>query len=73
MGFISDAKKNNTGSNMVNIYNQTVASINQVTQNKASMNALVASMKINSKDFNEEDWKELEALVTDIDSRIEEL
>ena len=73
MGIIKTAQNNQTGVSMLQTYNNAVSAINNVTNAKTTFEAQVSNMKANSNDFTEEDWKEVESLLTDLNERIKNL
>lgn len=72
MGFIKDATKFDTGKTLKQLYDNTLNSIIQTKNNKTTLLNQINAMKVNP-DFTEEDWREVEEMVTTIDLRISEL
>jgi hypothetical protein len=73
MGIIKTARANDTGVNILNTYSAAVSSINQVSLCRTNLNTQIENMKLNSDDFTEEDWKEVETLRDDVNQKLNEL
>lgn len=73
MGIIKTARANSTGVAIVNAYNQAVSALSQVKSSLETLENQIVSMKNNSEDFTEEDWKEVETLRNEINKQVSEL
>jgi hypothetical protein len=70
MGIITETAKNSTGL-QINAWNTEILSnISNIEKLKASLLAQLENMKVNKEDFTEEDVKEMEELLSEIDKRV---
>ncbi len=73
MGIIKTATANNTGVSIYNTYKSALSAIDQLTKCLNTLQDQIVNMKINSENFTEEDWKEVETLRNEINQKISEL
>lgn len=73
MGIISNIDKNEIGKSLKSTHTNSLALITQLSTNISTLTTQVAAMRNNAVDYTEQDCDEVQALIDDLNSKIEAL
>lgn len=69
MGIISNIDKSKVGEKLKALHVNSLAGIEDISANIKKLSAQLTAMKANTTDYSAEDCKEVEALITDIQTK----